>query len=88
MRSVILHMTAVIVGRYANRMNIRIYSLTQLYIYNELATCFGTSLDHHKLIVYNFKNKYESLHKSAYLLDETSQLQIIQCSCQSLLISS
>jgi hypothetical protein len=81
-------MAVVILGSYANRLNIRIYGLTQLYIYNGLATCFGACLDHHNLIVYNFKKKGKSLHKNAHFLYEISQLQIIQYSCQSLLISS
>jgi hypothetical protein len=87
-RSVILHMAVVILGRYANRLNIRIYSLTQLYIYNVLATCFDVYFDRHKLIVYNFKKKVKSRYKNARFLYEISQLQIIQYSCRSLLISS
>jgi len=81
-------MAVVILGRHANALNIPIYSLTQLYIYSGLATCFCAYLERHKLIVHNFKKKGKSRHKNAQLLYEISQLLIIQYSCQSLLISS
>ena len=77
----VLHMEVVIIGRYAIRRNIRIYSLTQLYMYYGLATCFDAYLDHHKFIVYNFTNKGKNRHKNAYLFYEISQLQTIQYSC-------
>jgi len=60
-------MEVVIIGRYAVRLNIRIYSLTQLYKYYGLATCFDAYLDRHKVIVYNLKNKDKRRHKNSYL---------------------
>jgi hypothetical protein len=30
---------------------LQIFGLTQLYIYYDLATCFGPYLDHHKAVV-------------------------------------
>jgi hypothetical protein len=44
--------------------SIRIFGLTQLYIYYGLATRFGPHVDHHWTMHTTLKNKGKSVHKN------------------------